>query len=167
VFTVPDAGAPQFGPDALARTIIHPVDRDVDAELRKTIADARAGDPLRVYITTIGMWEAVTFDAHRHWIVYDFGAPDLYDKLDASGWDHLSESAVYDPEGQWGMLVAFESYAIVAGDPSFVARLRASLPAGVTSGIESLRVAEGPPQPGIDLSWIDRLEAALADDAGS
>lgn len=119
------------------------------------------------YFTTIGRWETVAFDAHEHWIVDDFSAPELYDRLDASGWDHLSESAIYPPEGRWGMLVSFEHYAIVAGDPSFIATLRATLPAGVTSGIGQLRVAQGPPRPGIDLSWIDRLEAAFADDAGA
>ncbi len=166
VFATPDAGLPRLGPNASARIIIYPVDKDIDVEIRRTIAQARGGGPLRVYITTIGMWEAVTFDAHRHWIVDDLSTADLYDKMDASGWDHLSEYAVYDPQGQWGMLVAFESYAIVVGEPSFAASLRATLPAGVTSGIEPLRVAEGPPRGGIDLSWIDRLEAALADDEG-
>jgi hypothetical protein len=162
VFANPDTAVPGFGPHAVARGVLQPVDRDLDLAIRKAVATAADRSPLSAHITTIGRWDEVPFDARPHWLVRDLCEPDLYDQLDAHGWNHLEESAVYDPEGTWGLLVAFDWYAIVAGGDEFVSRLRATLPPGVEWGIAALRQAQGAPRTGYDFSWIDRLEAALA-----
>lgn len=160
VLLEPSTVGPRFGPRAPVRDVLHPVERDVEVDVRIAISEAANGwGP--VYITTIGRWEERGFDSRDHWIVDDLREFDLYDQLDALGWNHLSESLIYDTGGRWGMLVAFEAYAIVFGDSSFVRTLRALVPPRIMWGVQSLRAALGPPRPAFDFSWIDELERAL------
>jgi hypothetical protein len=116
-----------FRADLPARTILYPVDPELDGDQLDALAMAAevVGDE-GFYVSLVGFDEAETLDCHWYVPLCELASYDALEPCSIGGLTH--DNALYSPSGRWGMLISLEEHAIVGGTPDFLERLLSDYP---------------------------------------